>query len=108
MASAQNAELCDHLKAFKGGNLNMRALLDAMVKDPDQEEMYMSEIWEESEALVLRALVLPRPVQLSSEMMKLKESLGQFGKAGEVQGLKRFGEGVSEGSEERRKQAWNS
>jgi len=108
MASAQNAELRDHLKAFKGRNLNMRALLDAMVKDPDQEEMYMSEIWEESEALVLRALVLPHPVQLSSGMMKLKESLGQFGKAGEVQGLKRFREGVGEGSEERRKQAQNS
>ena len=84
MASAQNAELCDHLKAFKGGNLNVRALLDAVVKDPNQEEMYMSEIWEESEVLVLQALVLPRPVQLSSEVTKLKESLGQFGKGGEV------------------------
>ena len=86
----------------------MRALLDAVVKDPDQEEMYMSEIQEESEALVLRALVLPHPVQLSSEMTKLKESLGQFGEAGEVRGLKRFGEGVGKGSEERRKQARNS
>jgi len=84
VASAQNAELCDHLKAFKGGNLNVRALLDAVVKDPNQEEMYMSEIWEESEVLVLQALVLPRPVQLSSEVTKLKESLGQFGKGGEV------------------------
>ena len=108
MASAQNAELRDHLKAFKGGNLNMRALLDAVVKDPDQEEMYMSEIREESEVLVLRALVLPCPIQLSSEMTKLKESLGQFGEAGEVRGLKRFREGVSEGSEERRKRARNS
>jgi len=58
--------------------------------------------------LVLQALVLPCPVQLSSEMTKLKESLGQFGKAGEVRGLKRFGEGVSKSSEERRKRAWNS
>jgi len=86
----------------------VRALLDAVVKDPDQEEMYMSEIREESEALVLRALVLPRPVQLSSEVTKLKESLGQFGEGGEVRGLKRFGEGVGEGSEERRKRARNS
>ena len=53
----------------------MRALLDAVVKDPNQEE---------SEALVLRALVLPCPVQLSSEVTKLKESLGQFSKGGEV------------------------
>jgi hypothetical protein len=105
--SAQNVELREHLKVFTGANLRVRALLDAVVKDPDQEGVYMGEIREESEALALRALVLPRSVPSSLVVKKLEESLGQFGEGGEVRGLKRPGVGVGEGSEERRKRARN-
>ena len=85
----------------------MRALLDAALKDPDQEDLYMGEVRKESEAFkALRALVLPCPVPLSA-VKKLEESLGKFGEAGQVRGLKRLGEGAGEGSEERRKRARN-
>ena len=104
--SAQNTELREHVKAFQGANLRVRALLDAALKDPDQEDLYMGEVRKESEALALRALVLPCPVPLSA-VKKLEESLGQFGEAGQVRGLKRLGEGAGEGSEERRKRARN-
>lgn len=92
---------------FKGASLRVKALLEAAVKDPAQEKVYMGELREESEALALRALVLPRPVASSSVVNKLEESLGQFGEGGEVRVLKRSGEGVGEGTEERRKRARN-
>ena len=105
--SVQNVELRDHLKVFTGANLRVKALLDAAVKDPAQEGMYLGEIREASEALALRALVLPRPVPSSSAVKELEESLGQFGEGGEVRGLKRPGEGAREGSGKRRKRAWD-
>jgi hypothetical protein len=90
---------------FSGGNLRVKALLDAVEKDPDQEEMYMGEVREEIEVLALRALVLPRPVPTSSVVKKLEENLAQFGEGGDVQSLKRSEESAGEGSEDRRKRA---
>jgi hypothetical protein len=105
VTSAQNAELREHLKVFSGGNLRVKALLDAAAKDPDQRELYINEIREESEVLALRGLVLPRPVPSSSVAKKLEESLAQFGEGGDVRSLKRSEESVGEGSEDRRKRA---
>ena len=104
---AQNDELREDLKVFQGTNLRVKALLEAMVKDPNREDMYMGEAREESEALALRALVLPRRVPWSAMVEKLEESLGQFGEGSEMRGLKRSGEGTGEASEERRKRARN-
>ena len=80
----QNAEFCDHLKAFQGAGLRVRALLDAVVRDPEQGEVYMGEIREESEALALRPLVLPRPVPSAAVVAKLEASLALFGEGGEA------------------------
>jgi hypothetical protein len=104
---AQNTELREHVTVFTGANLRVKALLDATAKDPDQKEVYLGEIREGSEALALRALVLPRPVSSSAVVEELTEVLGQFGEGGEVRGLKRAGEDVGEGSEERRKRGRN-
>ena len=90
---------------FQGAGLRVKALLDAAARDPEQEEVYMREIREESESLALRALVLPRPVASSAVVAKIEASLGQFGEGGEVRGLKRSEESVGEGSEDRRKRA---
>jgi len=83
----------------------VKALLDAVAREPEKKEVYMEEVREESEALALRALVLPRPVPLSAAVAKLEASLALFGEGGETRGLKRAGESTGEGSEERRKQA---
>jgi hypothetical protein len=58
VTSAQNAELCEHLKVFSGGNLRVKALLDAAAKDPDQREMYIDEIREESLSMDISFLCL--------------------------------------------------
>jgi predicted butyrate kinase (DUF1464 family) len=94
VTSAQNAELCEHLKVFSGGNLQVKALLDAAAKDPDQREMYIDEIREESEVLALRGLVLPCPVLSSSVAKKLEESLARFGEGSDVRSLKTSGKSL--------------
>ena len=97
---AQNAEFHEHLKAFQGTGLLVKALLDAVAREPKKKE-----VREESEALALRALILPHPMPSSAAVAKLEASLALFGEGGEMRGLKRAGESTGEGSEERRKQA---
>ncbi|KIJ89912.1 hypothetical protein K443DRAFT_15696, partial [Laccaria amethystina LaAM-08-1] len=100
---AQNVELCEHLKVFQGAGLRVRALLDAVAKDPKGKEVYMQEIREESESLALWAIVLPHPVVSSTVVAMVEASLGLFSKGGVVRGLKRVGEGSGAGSEDRGK-----
>jgi len=106
VALAQNAEFCEHLKAFQGAGLLVKALLDAAAREPEKKEVYMEEVWEESKALALQALVLPRPMPSSVAVVKLEASLALFGEGGEMRGLKQAGESTGEGLEERRKRAW--
>jgi len=82
----------------------VKALLDAAAREPKKKEVYMEEVQEESEALALRALVLPHPVPSSAAVAKLEVSLALFGEGGEMRGLKWAGESTGEGLEERRKQ----
>jgi len=81
---AQNAEFCEHLKVFQGAGLLVKALLDAVVREPEKKEMYMEEVQEESEALLLQVLVLPCPMPSSVAVAKLEVSLALFGKGGET------------------------
>jgi len=104
-ALAQNTEFREHLKVFQGTGLLVKALLDGAAREPEKKEVYMEEVREESEALALRALVLPRPVPSSAAVAKLEASLALFGEGGETRGLKRPRESTEEGSEERRKRA---
>jgi len=83
-ALAQNAEFHEHLKAFQGAGLLVKALLDAAAREPKKKEVYMEEVQEESEVLALRALVLPRPVPSSAAVAKLEVSLALFGEGGET------------------------
>ena len=105
-ALAQNTKFCEHLKVFQGAGLLVKALLDAVVREPKKKEMYMEEVQEGSRALALQVLVLPHSVPSSAAVAKLEVSLALFGEGGEMRGLKRAGESTGEGSEERRKQAW--
>jgi hypothetical protein len=89
---------------FQSAGLWMKALLDAVAKDPEQGEVFMREVQEESELLVLWALVLPRPVVSSVVVAKVEASLDQFGEGGDLRGSKRPEESTGEGSEDRRKQ----
>ena len=105
MALAQNTEFHEHLKVFQGTGLLVKALLDAAAREPKKKEVYMEEVWEESEALVLQVLVLPHPMPSSAAVVKLEVSLALFSKGGEMRGLKRAGESTGEDLEERRKRA---
>jgi len=62
---AQNAKFCEQVKVFQGAGLLVKALLDAAAREPEKKEVYMEEVWEESEVLVLWVLVLPCPVPSS-------------------------------------------
>jgi len=84
VALAQNAEFREHLKVFQGTGLLVKALLDAAVREPKKKEMYMEEVQEESEALVLQVLVLPCPMPSSVAVAKLEASLALFGEGGEM------------------------
>jgi hypothetical protein len=108
VTSAQNAEFCEHLMVFQGTGLRVKALLDAVARELEKEDVYMGEVQVESEKLALQALVLPCPVRLSEAVARLEASLGLFNEGGKVRGLKRGGEGSGEGSEERKKQAWEA
>jgi hypothetical protein len=90
---------------FQSAGLRVKALLDAVVKDPEQGEVFMREVQEESKLLALRALVLPRPVVSSVVVAKVEASLNQFGEGGDLRGSKRPEESAREGSEDRRKRA---
>ena len=78
-----------------------------MAKDPDRREVYLQELREGCEELEIRVLVLPDSMSSSAAVEKLEEALELFGKGGEVRGVKRSGEGVGEGWEERRKRVRN-
>ena len=80
----QNTEFCEHLKVFQGTGLLVKALLDAGAREPKKKEVYMEEVQEESEVLVLQALVLPCPMPSSAAVAKLEASLALFGEGGEM------------------------
>ena len=73
------------------------------MKDPEWRERYLHELWESCKELEVLVLVLHDPVSLLAVVEKLKEILGVFGEGDRIWGVKRSGEGVREGLEERRK-----
>lgn len=57
--------------------------------------------------MALKALILPRPVASSGEILELEEVLRRVDLSQAIRGSKRSGEGSGEGSKERRKRAKN-